>query len=55
MEAELACEGAIILKLSIAVAAGVVHFIAALPGEVDAVAAGVAVISPWTAPKANLT
>jgi transposase len=43
MEADLAGEGAIGLELGIAVAAGVVHLVTALPGEVDAFAAGVAV------------
>jgi hypothetical protein len=35
MEADFAGECAIGLELGIAVAAGVVHLIAALPGEVD--------------------
>lgn len=43
MEADLAGEGAIGLEFCIAVAAGLVHLVAALPGEVDAFAAGVAV------------
>lgn len=43
MEADLAGDGAIGLKLCIAIAAGVFHLVAALPGEVDAFAAGVAV------------
>ena len=43
MEADLAGEGAIGLELGIAVAACVVHLVAALPGEVDTLAAKAAV------------
>jgi hypothetical protein len=43
MEADLAGEGSIGVELGIAIAAGVVHLIAALPCEVDAVSAGVTV------------
>lgn len=43
MGASLACEGAVLFKIGIAVTAGVVHVVTALPGEVDAAAAEMAV------------
>jgi hypothetical protein len=43
VEADLAGEGAIFFELGIPIAAGVVHLVAALPGEVDVVGAEVAV------------